>query len=213
MPPVQFRLYLVSDRSQTGGRPLGEVIALASQAGLPAVQVRERDLPTRELAALVRMIRSAVADRPTRVLVNDRADIALALGADGVHLRASSLPPGRVRAMIGPDRLLGVSTHSLEEVRRAQDDGADFVVFGPVYDTPSKQVYGRPQGVERLAEVCRIARVPVFAIGGVTPGRAVEARRAGAHGVAVVSSILSAPDVPAAVRAFLRALHEAGPSA
>lgn len=213
MPPVDFRLYLVTDRSQTGGRLLSEVIALAGQAGLPAVQVRERDLPTRELAALVRTIRTAVAGCSTRVLVNDRVDLTLALGADGVHLRASSLPPGRVRAMIGPARLLGVSTHSLEEVRRAQDDGADFVVFGPVYDTPSKQVYGRPQGVERLAEVCRIARVPVFAIGGVTPGRAAEVRRAGAHGVAIVSSILSAPDVPAAVREFLRALHEAGPSA
>lgn len=213
MPPVEFRLYLVSDRSRTGGRPLSEVVALASQAGLPAVQVRERDLPTRELAALVRTIRAALADRPTRMLVNDRADLALALGADGVHLRAGSLPPGRVRAMIGPDRLLGVSTHSLEEVRRAQDDGADFVVFGPVYETPSKQVYGRPQGVMQLAEACRIARVPVFAIGGVTPGRAAEVQRAGAHGVAVVSSILSAPDVPAAVRAFLRVLHDPGPSA
>jgi thiamine-phosphate pyrophosphorylase len=208
MPSVEFRLYLVSDRGQTGGRPLNDLIALASQAGLPAIQVRERDLPTRRLAALIRMIRTAVAGLPTRVLVNDRVDIALALGADGVHLRASSLPPGRVRAMIGPDRLLGVSTHSLEEVRRAQDDGADFVVFGPVFETPSKRIYGLPQGLGTLAQVCEIAQVPVFAIGGMTPGRVREVRGVGAHGVAVMSSILSAGDVPAAVREFLRALHD-----
>lgn len=208
MPSVEFRLYLVSDRGQTGGRPLNNLIAQASQAGLPAIQVRERDLPTRPLAALVSTIRTAVAGLPTRVFVNDRVDIALALEADGVHLRASSLPPGRVRAVIGPDRLLGVSTHSVEEVRRAQDDGVDFVVFGPVYETPSKQIYGPPQGLGMLGRVCEAARVPVFAIGGVTPGRVRELREAGAHGVAVTSSILSAPDVPAAVRALLRALHD-----
>ncbi|MGE3153780.1 MAG: thiamine phosphate synthase [Nitrospiraceae bacterium] len=208
MPSVEFRLYLVSDRGQTGGRPLTDLIALASRAGLPAVQVRERDLPTRQLAALIRTIRTAVAGLPTRVLVNDRADLALALGADGVHLRANSLPTGRVRTMIGPEHLLSVSTHSREEVRRAQDEGADFVVFGPVYETPSKQIYGRPQGLGMLAQVCEIARVPVFAIGGVTPERVAEVRQVGAHGVAVVSSILSAPDVPAAVRQFLQAWQD-----
>ena len=208
MPPVDFRLYLVSDRAQTGGRPLGDLLVEASRAGLPAVQVREQAMPTRELMALTRAIREALAGRPTRVLINDRVDVALAVGVDGVHLRAASLPTGRVRVMIGPDRLLGVSTHSLEDVRRAQDQGADFVVFGPVYDTASKRIYGMPQGLGRLAEVCGIARVPVFAIGGVTPGRVADVRRAGAHGVAAISSILSAPDVPAAIRAFLRALHD-----
>jgi thiamine-phosphate pyrophosphorylase len=213
MPSVEFRLYLVSDRGQTGGRPLDDLIAAASHAGLPAVQMRERDLPTRELAALIRAVRTAVTGRSTRVLVNDRVDLALALDADGVHLRANSLPTGRVRTMIGPGHLLGVSTHSLEEVRRAQEDGADFVVFGPVYETPSKRIYGMPQGLEGLSQVCKIARVPVFAIGGMTPGRVVEVRRAGAHGAAVVSSILSAPDVPAVVREFLQVLHDDRPSA
>jgi thiamine-phosphate pyrophosphorylase len=208
MPPVDFRLYLVSDRAQTGGRPLGDLLVQASRAGLPAVQVREQEMPTRELMALTRAIRAALAGGPTRVLINDRVDVALAAGADGVHLRANSLPIGRARTMIGADRLLGVSTHSLEDVRRAQDEGADFVVFGPVYDTPSKRIYGMPQGLGMLAQVCGIARVPVFAIGGVTPGRVADVRRAGAHGVAAISSILSAPDVPAMVRDFLQALHD-----
>ncbi len=209
MPRVDFPLYLVTDRRQTGGRPLAPLVGQAAAAGLRTVQVRERDLATRDLLALSAELRAMMQAQGGRVMINDRADLVLALGADGVHLRADSLPVKVVRRLLGPERLIGVSAHSLDEVVRAESDGADFVVLGPVYDTPSKREYGPPIGLHLLEAAGRRCRIPVFAIGGITAARVAEVRRAGAYGVAVVSAILSAESAASATRQFLDALARA----
>lgn len=206
MPSVNFRLLLVTDRHRTHGRSLPSVLRQAVEAGLPAVQLRERDLPTGELLRLAQEIRAITSPRAVPLIINDRVDLMLALNLDGVHLRANSLPVAAVRRMTGADRLIGISTHSLAEVRQANRDGADYVVFGPIFDTPSKRQFGAPVGLEQLAEACRLSVIPVFGIGGVTGASAPDVLRAGSHGIAVIGSILDQEDAAAATRAMMAAL-------
>jgi thiamine-phosphate pyrophosphorylase len=206
MPPVNFRLLLVTDRHRTHGRSLPSVLQQAVEAGLPAVQLRERDLPTSELLRLAQQIRAITSQPAVSLIINDRVDLMLALNLDGVHLRANSLPVAVVRRIAGADRLIGLSTHSLAEVRQANRDGADYVVFGPIFDTPSKRQFGSPVGLEQLAEACRLSAIPVFAIGGVTGASAPDVLRAGSHGIAVIGSILDREDAAAATRAMMAAL-------
>jgi thiamine-phosphate pyrophosphorylase len=206
MPRVNFRLLLVTDRHRTRGRSLPAILQQAVDAGLPAVQLRERDLSTRELLLLAQELRSITSPRAVPLIINDRVDLMLALNLDGVHLRANSLAVSAVRRLAGADRLIGISTHSLAEVRQAGRDGADYVVFGPIFDTPSKRQFGSPVGLEQLAEVCRLSAVPVFAIGGVTHGLVPDLVRAGVHGVAVIGSILDRDDAAAATREMTAAL-------
>lgn len=206
MPRVDFSLYLVTDRHRTAGRPLVPLVEQAVNGGLRAVQVRERDLATRDLLDLSRSLCASVRARGGLVLINDRIDLVLALGADGAHLRADSLPVAVARRLLGPDRLVGVSAHSADDVIRAESEGADFAVLGPIYETPSKRAYGPPIGLRPLEEAGRRSRMPVFAIGGITPARVAEVRRAGAYGVAVVSAILSAASAESAARQFIDAL-------
>lgn len=206
MPAVNFRLLLVTDRTHTGGRPLPALIRQSVDAGLPAVQLRERDLSTNELLALAREIRSSTRPRTVPLIINDRVDLMLALNLDGVHLRANSLPVSAVRRLVGADRLIGLSTHSIGEVEHAHRDGADYVLFGPIFDTPSKRPFGPPLGLAMLEEVCRQSTIPVFAVGGVTSASVPDIRRAGAHGVAVIGAILARDDVAAATREMLAAL-------
>lgn len=207
MPPVNFRLLLVTDRTQAGGRSLPALIQQAVGAGLPAVQLRERDLSTRALLPLALEIQSITTPRAVPLIVNDRVDLMMALNLDGVHLRSDSLPLIPVRRMIGPRRLIGVSTHSVEDVQRANRDGADYVVFGPIFETPSKRPFGLPLGLDLLADVCRRSSIPVFAIGGITCERVRDVRGAGAHGVAVIGALLARDDIDEAVREFGHALE------
>ena len=206
MPAVNFRLLLISDRTQTGCRSLSAVVRQAVNAGLPAIQLRERDLPTGELLTLACEIQSITAPRAVPLIVNDRVDLALAMHADGVHLRANSMPVPVARRLVGADCLVGVSTHSIREVEQANRDGADYVLFGPIYDTPSKRPFGPPLGVALLTEVCRGSAIPVFAVGGVTSLLVPDVRRAGAHGVAVIGAILTRDDAAAATRDLLTSL-------
>ena len=147
MLPVNFRLLLVTDRSLVHGRSLESVLRESVDAGVPAIQLRERDLPTRELLSLTQQIRAMTRDRAVPLIVNDRVDMAVALDLDGVHLRASSLPVSAARRVVGKHRLIGVSTHSVEDVRQAGHDGADYVVLGPIFETPSKREFGEPLGL------------------------------------------------------------------
>jgi thiamine-phosphate pyrophosphorylase len=197
-------LYLVTDRARTCGRPLLDVVEAALQGGVDAVQLREKDLPVAELFDLACTLGELCRRCSARLLINDRVDVALTADAGGVHLPVNSFTPPDARRLLGPAGLIGCSTHSLEEARAAADGGADFIVFGPVFDTPSKRPFGPPVGLSALAEVTRSVPLPVLAIGGMTAERAQAARRHGARGVAVVSAILEAAD-PRAAAAALRA--------
>ena len=207
-PRVGFRLYVVSDRQQTAGRPLQEVIAAAARGGLGAVQLREKDLSGRDLYDLGVSLQETLDPHQVPLLINDRIDVALALDAAGVHLAGHSLPTRSARRVLGPDKLLGVSTHSLDAARQAAQEGADFVVFGPVFPTPSKLAYGPPQGLPRLAEVVRDVPVPVIGIGGITPANVPQVMQTGAHGVAMIRAVLAAPDPCAATQELCRLLGE-----
>jgi thiamine-phosphate pyrophosphorylase len=206
MPPIPFRLLLVTDRLQTRGSSLSAVLNQAILAGVSAIQLRERDLSTGELLALAQEIHASAAPRAIPLILNDRVDLVLALNLAGVHLRSNSLPVPTARRLLGPDRLIGISTHSVEDVRRANHDGADYIVFGPIFDTPSKRLFGPPLGLEQLAEACRHSTVPIFAIGGITCERVLDVRRSGAYGVAVIGAVLTREDVGNAVREFKDAL-------
>lgn len=202
---VDFRLYLVTDRTQTGGRPLVEVVEECLAAGLRAVQLREKDLPDAEFMALARSLREVTRRVGVRLFINGRLDAALAVGADGLQ-RGHDAPPMPALRSRAPGFTIGVSVHSVDEAHATERDGADFIVFGPVYDTPSKRAYGPPQGVDALANVIKAVSVPVFAIGGITPDRVAAVRAAGAHGVAVISAILAAERPGEATKRFIEAL-------
>ena len=202
----ELSLTLVTDRTQTRGRDLVAIVGECLAAGLPAVQVREKDLGAGELAALCRRLRPLTRDHGARLVVNDRLDVALAVSADGVQRTGTSLAVKDMRAVAGRRLEIGASVHSLEEALGAQREGADWVVFGPVYDTASKRAYGPPQGLERLAEVGRTLRIPVIAIGGITPERVPEVLAAGARGVGVISGILAADSPSEATLAYVKEL-------
>lgn len=196
-------VHLITDR-RLAADPVAR--AVAALAGLPpgatAVHLREKDLGGRALLDLARPLRAACRAAGQAFLVNDRLDVALACGADGVHLPSAGVPPGEARRLLGPDALIGVSCHSEADVRRAREGGASYATFGPVYDTPSKRAYGPPVGLEALRAAARLG-LPLIALGGVDARRAAEVRAAGARGVAVIRAWLTGPDPAAAVRALL----------
>lgn len=163
------------------------LVRAAADADVPLFQIREKSLHARVLYELVARAAEITRGSTTRLLVNDRSDIARAAGADGVHLTTQSLPAEVVRSLFGADFLIGVSTHSLDEARAARAGGADFVVFGPVFETESKRAYGEPQGLSKLAEVVReLSEFPVVAIGGITLDNIDECFQAGASGIAAI---------------------------
>ena len=164
-----------------------ELVSAAVAANVSLIQIREKDLTARVLQELVTASAKLTKASQTRLLVNDRADIAQAAGADGVHLTARSLAPDVVRRTFGPEFLIGVSTHSVAELREARDQNADFAVFGPVFATESKRSYGEPLGAAKLAEVVSdLSPFPILAIGGVTLDNATNCFDAGAVGVAAI---------------------------
>jgi thiamine-phosphate pyrophosphorylase len=208
--PSSWGLYVVTDRSLTKGRPIEVVIEAALAGGAKAIQLREKDLSTRDLYQLVERLLPIVRGRGASLLINDRVDLALVLLIDGVHLSRTSLPPAEARALLGPARLIGVSCHSLAEAIEADRGGADFIVFGPLFPTPSKATYGPPVGLTRLSEVRRQVRLPILGIGGITVVNAASVMAAGADGAAIISAVMAADDP---VRAVSTLLHGVGSAA
>jgi len=204
-------LCAVTDRhSLAEHSQLSEYIALAVAAGIDWIQIREKDMSARELLPVARgaMKAAAARDNATRIIVNDRLDVALAAGASGVHLREASLPVAAVNAWrreavtlrkLPREFLMGASCHSMEAARAAERDGADYVIFGPVFFTLSKEKLGAPQGIKRLAEVSISVKIPVLAIGGITEENAGECVKAGASGIAAIRMFSGERDLAALV--------------
>jgi thiamine-phosphate pyrophosphorylase len=190
---------------------VSQKIEILVAAGIDRVQIREKDLAATEISALARAaLRSAAASARTagsgvRILINDRLDVALAEGAGGVHLGEQSLPVKDARSLVekcdwAQDFLVGVSCHTVEAARSAAMDGADYIFFGPVFATPAKASFGSPQGLDRLAEVCRAVSIPVLAIGGISLANAAACIAAGAAGIAAIRLFQDAADPLAVIR-------------
>lgn len=213
-PPIrEWKLCYVTDRKAFSGaaeeqfHALFKMIDEAARAGVDWIQIREKDLSGHEF---MRLASEAVRRIPKRcrILINDRLDVACAAGAGGVHLGEQSLPVEEARRFrwngnLG-DFLVGFSAHSLESAQAAQQSGADYVIFGPVFETPSKAAFGPPQGVKRLAKVCESVSIPVIAIGGITVQNARECVQVGASGIAAIRLFQDAADVSAVVRELRR---------
>jgi thiamine-phosphate pyrophosphorylase len=191
-------VYVIGERAAARA-PLEEVLRRAAAGGARYVQVREPGLRDREVVECARRLVRAVRPLGAAVLVNDRLDLALAAGADGVHLKSSGIPTRAVRRAAGEGFLVARSTHAPAEAEEAAEEGADLVVFGPVFATPSKAAYGPPVGLSALREAARRCRAPLYALGGVDATNARACIEAGAAGVAVVRAVMAAEDPGAAV--------------
>jgi thiamine-phosphate pyrophosphorylase len=198
---LNFSLYFVTDRKQTARRPLLDVVHAALDGGVCAIQLREKDLEGGELYRLAVELRTLTTRYNAYLLINDRVDVALAVDADGVQLGQNSFPVQSARQLLGSEKLIGVSTHSSTEIDAAR--GADFIVFGPIYFTPSKAVYGEPQGLGRLRQAVQQSPAPVIAIGGIKKEQIAEVIATGAQGIGVITAISAATDPAQAARELL----------
>jgi thiamine-phosphate pyrophosphorylase len=198
-----FLLCYITDRRQLRSVSLAAVIRETVRAGVDIVQVREKDLTSRELITLVEEALSATREPGmggARVVVNDRVDVALAGGADGAHLAAHSMPVQVVRRFVPRAFVIGVSCHSLGEAMAAESGGADYLVLGPVFETPSKLGYGPPLGLEKLRNITSRIRIPVLALGGITVDRIRPCLEAGASGIAGIRIFQDCESVQERVR-------------
>lgn len=201
---------LISDRRLRPIEELWDVLPGAARAGLTDLMIREKDLDGGPLLALVREAVARARPWGVRVIVNDRVDVALAAAADGVHLGVAGLTVAAAREMAGGALRVGASTHTLDELRAAQEAGADYATFGPVFPTASKAAYGPPMGVEALRRAVRAASIPVLALGGITADRAALLGETGIAGVAAIGAILGSSDPAAAVAAIAREIRGGG---
>ena len=191
---IDFRLYGITDRKQCASVSPGRHIRALCASGLRALQLREKDLQAAELFELAGEIRKATLDHGTLLFINDRVDIAMAVGADGVHCTEGSIPPDEVKSL-DSSLLVGASIHTTQAASDAERSGADFLLFGPVFQPASKEQKVKGQGLDRLASVCEAVQVPVLAVGGIEPGNSRQCLANQAAGVAAISSLMNANDV------------------
>jgi len=199
--PGQWRLYVITDEMASRGRSHLQVAEAAILGGADVLQLRDKEAPSGRLYRVAMQLRKLTRDANIPFIVNDRLDIALAAGADGVHVGQSDLPASVVREIMGPGRILGVSVDTVEEALLAEKDGADYLGVGPVFEARgTKPDAGEPIGVDRIARIRRHCRLPIVAIGGIDAENAGKVRDAGADAAAVISAIGTADDIVRAVR-------------
>ncbi len=200
---IDFRLYLVTDSARAGKRGILSILEEALRGGVKAIQIREKMMGGRALLSLALNVREITSRFNAKLFVNDRIDVAIASRADGVHLSERSVPVSSVREG-WRHLLIGRSVHSPLGAVHAEDEGADFITFGPVFHTPSKEIFGAPLGVDMLRDVTERVHIPVFAIGGVKPGNTRRCLNEGnAHGVALISGIVASPYPESEARNYL----------
>mgnify|MGYP001271392602 CR=1 FL=1 len=205
-PPIDPRLYLVTDRELAGGRDLLDVVLAAVRGGVTLVQLREKAAPTRDFVALARELKARLE---VPLIVNDRVDVALAAGADGVHVGQSDMPYADARELMGPDAVIGVSVESLADAEAAEPLDADYLGLSPVHATPTKTDVATQLGLDGVRAIRARSRHRLIGIGGLNADNAGEVIRAGADGIAVVSAIVAAPDPEGAARELRAAIDAA----
>jgi thiamine-phosphate pyrophosphorylase len=192
--PDWLKVYLTTDCKRFPTDRLLDSIEAALKGGVQDLQLREKDLPLKDLHSLAVVLRQMTNRYGARLYINGRVDIALMVEADGVHLPEDGMPANEVKACY-PHLLVGVSTHSLDRARQAEKDGADFITFSPIFETPSKKEYGPPQGLKKLRAVCKEVTLPVLALGGISKDHVSTVLEEGAHGIALISGIWNGPDI------------------
>jgi thiamine-phosphate pyrophosphorylase len=207
--PVDYGLYLVTDRCLSRGRSTIEVVAAAVRGGVTVVQLREKEAETRDFVKEALAVRRLLEDRGIPMIVNDRIDVALAVSADGVHLGQKDMPIAMARKILGPDKIIGISAESVADAVAAEMAGADYLGVSPIYATPTKTDTAAALGLEGLRQIREAVDLPLVGIGGLNARNAAEAIRHGADGVAVVSAIVSADDPETAARELSRIVAEA----
>lgn len=195
-------VYLILDNAWAHKRSLEDLLKCAAECGLTLFQYRNKTSPMREVYREAHRLRKIAADAEVLFIVNDRCDVALAVGADGVHLGQKDLPLDLARCIMGPEVIIGISTHITEEVKKASEGGADYIGFGPIFQTRTKIKHEKLVGIGGIKEIRPLTSLPVFAIGGITPETMGSCISAGANGVAVASGILDAPDIEKTIQRF-----------
>lgn len=209
-PERRFDLsvYLVTDTRLSGPRGIAAVAAAAARGGATLVQLRDPDATTRQLVAAAEALQAVLRPHGVRLLINDRVDVALAVGADGVHLGDRDMRPATARRLLGPGRIVGVTVHDAAEARAVDTEIADYAGIGPVFTTTTKAEARPAIGIDGFRVLRALVPVPVVGIGGIDAARAAAVIAAGADGVAVVSAICAAPDPEAATRAIAAAVAD-----
>jgi thiamine-phosphate pyrophosphorylase len=200
---IDYSLYLVTDRTLSGGRTTCEIVKAAIAGGVTCVQLREKDCPTREFIAEARLLKDLLRGTSIPLIINDRLDVALAVGAEGLHLGQQDMAIADARRIVGAGLIIGISAESLDDARRAAAEGADYIGISPVFATATKKDAAPPLGLEGIRRIRRAVSLPLVAIGGITVDNAAAVIGAGADGVAVVSAIVAAP-CPRSAAAALR---------
>ncbi len=204
---INFKLYAITDRHQCAPTPLADVVSELLDAGITAIQLREKDLSDTELIELARPIAGLCQNYESKLFINTSTHIALEVGAAGVHLPKNAAPVTEVKAQAGGDLYVGCSVHSLDAAQNREAEGADFVTYSPIYPTASKPGYGPTVGITSLAAVIEGVKLPVFALGGITPARVAECLTAGAFGIAVMSGVMSPENAAKQAKHYLYTLY------
>ncbi|MBQ1964979.1 MAG: thiamine phosphate synthase [Tidjanibacter sp.] len=202
-----LRLYLVTDRPLSLGRPIEEIVIEAVAGGVTMVQLREKDAPTGEFVALAKGLKALLAPLGVPLIINDRVDVALAADADGVHIGQSDMAYADARRLLGPDKIIGLSVENFHDLEVANGLDVDYIGISPVYGTPTKTDTAQPFGLEGLRRAVEMSAHPTVAIGGMNAQTIGEVMQAGTNGVAVVSAICSAPSPREAARELLEIIN------